>query len=63
MKRSALVRHLREHGCEFAREGRRHEVWQNPVTGESDAVPRHQEIGNIIAKAICKRLGVPPPRG
>ena len=30
MKRSDLLRHLRNHGCEVIREGGRHSWWGNP---------------------------------
>ncbi len=33
MKRSALLRHLRRHGCVLKREGSRHSLWMNPGTG------------------------------
>jgi len=29
MKRSQLLRHMREHGCELLREGGRHSWWHN----------------------------------
>ena len=45
------------------REGSRHSIWENPETGVAEMVPRHNEIGNIIAKAICRKLGVSDPPG
>ncbi len=62
MKRSALLRHLRRHGCFLKREGRAHSLWCNPATGTVEAVPRHQEIANRLADKICRGLSVPPPR-
>lgn len=59
MKRSALLRHLRRHGCVLKREGRSHSLWTNPATGEVEAVPRHVEIANKLAKKICRGLSVP----
>ena len=50
MKRTALLRHLRKHGCVLKREGRSHSLWMNPETGEVEAVPRHVEIPNKLAR-------------
>jgi len=61
MKRSSLLRHLRKHGCLLKREGKEHSLWTNPVTGAVEAVPRHTEISNKLAKKICRRLSVPDP--
>ena len=33
MKRSTLLRHLRQHGCYLKREGGAHSLWCNPSTG------------------------------
>ncbi|HHB12823.1 MAG TPA: type II toxin-antitoxin system HicA family toxin [Chromatiales bacterium] len=60
MKRSALLRHLRRHGCVLVREGGRHSWWGNPVLNRRSAVPRHSEIADTLARKICKDLGVPP---
>jgi mRNA interferase HicA len=59
MKRGDLLRHLRLHGCVLKREGGGHSIWQNPETGHSEAVPRHQEISNLLARSICRGLLVP----
>jgi predicted RNA binding protein YcfA (HicA-like mRNA interferase family) len=59
MKRTALLRHLRKHGCVLKREGRSHSLWRNPQTGEVEAVPRHVEIPNKLAKKICRGLSIP----
>ncbi|MDI6817172.1 MAG: type II toxin-antitoxin system HicA family toxin [Actinomycetota bacterium] len=61
MKRSALLQHLRRHGCHFKREGRSHSLWTNPTTGAIEAVPRHTEIPNLLARKICRNLSVPEP--
>jgi len=61
MKRSSLLRHLRKHGCMLKREGKEHSLWTNPETGTVEAVPRHTEISNKLAKKICRRLSVPDP--
>jgi hypothetical protein len=59
MKRESLLRHLRRHGCYLKREGRAHSLWCNPNTGAVEAVPRHTEIPNQLAKKICRNLSVP----
>ncbi len=59
MKRNALLRHLRKHGCHLKREGRSHSLWTNPQTGEVEAVPRHTEIPNVLARKICRGLSIP----
>jgi len=59
MKRVALLRHLRIHGCVLKREGRAHSLWTNPANGRMEAVPRHTEIPNVLARKICRGLGLP----
>lgn len=59
MKRSSLLQHLRRHGCVLKREGSSHSLWTNPNTGTVEAVPRHTEIANNLARKICRNLGVP----
>ena len=61
MKRSSLLAHLRRHDCYLKREGRRHSLWINPLTGRIEAVPRHSEIADILARKICRALNVPDP--
>ncbi|MEJ2678902.1 MAG: addiction module toxin, HicA family [Gemmatimonadota bacterium] len=61
MKRSALLRHLRRHGCVLKREGRAHSLWTNPRTGEIEAVPRHTEIPDKLGRKICSGLSIPEP--
>jgi mRNA interferase HicA len=63
MKRNELLRHLRLHGCELLREGARHSWWHNPAQNKRTAIPRHVEISDLLAKKICKDLGVPPVKG
>lgn len=56
MKTSALLRHLRKHGCYLKREGREHSLWCNPKTGEVEAVPRHTEISNKLEEDLSRSL-------
>jgi len=60
MKRKELLQHLRSQGCEFVREGAKHSWWYNPSLNKRSAVPRHNEIVDVLARKICKDLGVPP---
>lgn len=59
MKLGSFLRHLRFHGCFLKREGRSHSLWMNPATGAVQAVPRHSEISNALARSICRGLGIP----
>jgi mRNA interferase HicA len=61
VNRNALIKHLRLYGCELLREGRSHSVWTNPANGRQSSVPRHREINDYTARAICKQLGIPEP--
>ncbi len=59
MKRGALLRYLRIHGCYLKREGAAHSLWCNPATGAVEAVPRHVEVPDLLARKICRGLGLP----
>jgi mRNA interferase HicA len=59
MKRSALLKHLRFHGCALIREGGSHSWWGNPERNLRSSVPRHTEIKDLLARKICKDLGIP----
>jgi hypothetical protein len=59
MKRTGLLKHLRKHGCVLKREGRAHSLWTNPQTGQTEAVPRHTEIPDNLARKICRGLSLP----
>jgi mRNA interferase HicA len=59
VKRGDLLRHLRQHGCHLKREGRSHSLWTNPTTGAVEAVPRHTEIPDVLARKICRGLSAP----
>ncbi len=58
MKRNDLIKHLRDKGCIFIREGAKHSVFFYPTAGRSSTVPRHSEINNYLAEKICKDLGI-----
>jgi hypothetical protein len=61
MKRNRLIKHLSSHCCELLREGRRHSIWKNRLSGEMTTVPRHNEIKEFLARKICKDLGIDEP--
>jgi len=56
MKRRDLERRLRIAGCYLKREGASHSLWINPKNGTTEAVPRHTEIKEPLAKKILKNL-------
>jgi hypothetical protein len=41
------------------REGSSHSLWTNPATGAVEAIPRHTEISNLLARKICRNLSIP----
>lgn len=59
MKRKEFLRHLRVYGCILKREGAKHSLYQNPVNGVVEAVPRHIEIDGRLVEKNCKRLEIP----
>jgi mRNA interferase HicA len=56
MKRRDLERKLRIAGCYLKREGGAHSLWINPKNGVMEAIPRHAEIKEPLAKKILKNL-------
>lgn len=62
MKRRELERHLRAHGCRQIDEGGRHSRWAGPA-GARSVVPRHREVPYVLARKICRQLGVEEPTG
>jgi len=61
MKRTDLLRHLENHGCEFLREGSRHTVYVNRKEKKVSTIPRHHEINDNLCRKICKDLGIRIP--
>ena len=59
MKRKDLIRHIRDHGGVFIREGGNHSWWGNPAQNRRSSIPRHVEINEFLARKICKDLGLP----
>ena len=55
MKRIDLIKELEGLGCELVRHGGKHDWYRNPATGVSQAVPRHREIKERLARRIIAR--------
>jgi hypothetical protein len=56
LERQDLERRLRMAGCYLKREGAAHSLWFNPRNGNTEAVPRHREIKEALARKILKNL-------
>jgi predicted RNA binding protein YcfA (HicA-like mRNA interferase family) len=56
MKRVDLIKALESDGCVLIRHGAKHDWYQNPATGISQAVPRHREINEHLARRILRFL-------
>ncbi|QYM78015.1 type II toxin-antitoxin system HicA family toxin [Horticoccus luteus] len=56
MKRRELEKRLRHAGCYLKREGSSHSLWINPKTGVVEAVPRHAEVKEPLARKILRAL-------
>jgi mRNA interferase HicA len=61
VNRRALLAHLQLNGCELLRQGAKHSWWHNPTSGRRSVIPRHTEIDDLLARRICRDLGVPEP--
>jgi len=59
MKRSFLLSYLLENNCVEHREGANHTIMLHLLNKQTTALPRHTEIGDILANEICNQLGVP----
>ncbi|MFA6470989.1 MAG: type II toxin-antitoxin system HicA family toxin [Candidatus Latescibacterota bacterium] len=58
MKRSEFIRRLESFGCILHHHGSRHDIYVNPVTGQKQPIPRHNEIDDVLVKHIIKYLGL-----
>ena len=61
MKLRDLERHLTAHGARKVAEGGKHTKWRSEDDARAMAVPRHNEIGPGLVRAICRQLGIPAP--
>ncbi len=59
MKRTDLMKFLRQHDCFLLREGAKHSVVVNVRSNRTSTIPRHNEIDNSLGKKICRDLGIP----
>ena len=50
MKRRDLIKQLEEFGCVLVRHGAKHDWYTNPITKQSQPVPRHNEINENLAR-------------
>lgn len=58
MKRRDLIRHLEKNGCALFREGGNHTIYVNPGRNLVSSIPRHREINDLLARKICRDLGI-----
>jgi len=56
MKHKDLEKLLKNNGWYFLRSGGNHDIYTNGK--ETEALPRHKEINEQLAKAIIKRRGL-----
>ena len=56
MKQIDLVKIIEKNGAVFVRHGSNHDWYKNQETGIFEAIPRHKEIKELLAKKIIKRL-------
>lgn len=59
MKRRDRNRHLEDNGCQELREGAKHTMYVNPSRKKVSAVPRQNEINEILTRRICRDLEIP----
>ena len=56
MKRKDLIQKITQDGAILIRHGGNHDWYRNPITGMSQAVPRHREVNEYLAKSIIRKL-------
>ena len=59
MKRTKLLKHLKDNGCEFFKEGSNHTIFINRKANKFSTIPRHNDINDNLAVKICKDLDAP----
>lgn len=61
MKKEKFLKHLRLHNClPTGRQKGSHAQFVNVELGNRTIVPLHNDIDDLLAKKICKQLGIPP---
>ncbi len=63
MKRVDLIRAIEALGCEVVRHGAKHDWYRNRATGVAQAIPRHREITEPLARRIIRMLRNPDDGG
>lgn len=60
MNYGELKRMISKSGCKFYKEGKRHEKWINPQTGEIFPIGRHdrEEVADGTLQSILKAAGL-----
>lgn len=58
VKRSDLIRYLKDNGFFLVREGGKHSIYSNNV--KTIPVKRHKIFDRITANEICKHAGLEP---
>ncbi|MDD3270565.1 MAG: type II toxin-antitoxin system HicA family toxin [Syntrophomonadaceae bacterium] len=56
MKRRDLIKKLTDNGWWLLRQGANHDLYTNGKN--SEPIPRHREINEMLAKAILRRQGL-----
>ena len=56
MKQRDLIKTLTDSGCELLRHGAKHDIYHHPKNGNSQPVPRHKEINELLARKIIRDL-------
>ena len=60
MKYSEVEKKLKDHGCRWYKNGKRHPVWYSPVTDDYFLLSYHgrEEVATGTLKEISKKSGV-----
>ena len=62
MKKNKFLKHLKDNSCvATGRQKGSHAQFKNLVSGKKTIVPLHDNIDDMLCKAICKQLGIPAP--
>jgi len=56
VKRTDLIKTIKQLGCVLVRHGSKHDWYQNRNSGVSQPVPRHREIKEHLARHIIRML-------
>jgi predicted RNA binding protein YcfA (HicA-like mRNA interferase family) len=56
MKRGLLIKTVTSGGAVFVRHGGKHDWYRNIQTGVQQPIPRHNDINEMLAKSIIKKL-------